>query len=248
MKNLLFAIILITIVGCSGTRNTANLTPTEHFDYAMELYNDEDYELALNEFQTILLQYPASSVNDDAQYYLAQTYIHREQYLLAAYEFSKLIRDIPASPFVPEAQYMLAESYNFLSPPYQLDQAYTKKAIEEYQAFIDYFPVDAKVDEAENKIVFLNDRLAEKEYRSAVIYEKMGYYNAAIDYYNLVVQTYHDTQYAPMALYNKIKIELEKDRRAEVLNDIAEFLSKYPDNDNSEELSALQESLLTQSL
>ena len=247
MKNLLMAIILVTIVGCSGSKNTSNMTPTEHFDFAMELYNDEDYEQALNEFQTILLQYPASSVNDDAQYYLAMTYVHREQYLLAAYEFSKLIRDIPASPFVPESQYMLAESYNFLSPPYQLDQAYTKKAIEEYQAFIDYFPVDPKVDEAEQKIAVLNNKLAEKEYRSALIYEKMEYYNAAIDYYNLVQQTYHDTKYAPMALYNKIQIELEKDRRSDALKDIAEFLSRYPDDDNAEELSVLQETLLSKS-
>lgn len=248
MKKLIFAIIIAILAGCSGSKNTANMTPNEHFDYAMTLYNDEDFEQALNEFQTILLQYPASSVNDDSQYYLAMTYVQREQYLLAAYEFSKLIRDIPASSFVPEAQYMLAESYNFLSPPYQLDQAYTKKAIEEYQAFIDYFPVDPKVEEVEQKISALNTKLAEKEYKSAVIYEKMEYFNAAIDYYELVFQTYHDTKYAPMALYNKIQIELQKDRKADVLNDIAEFLLRFPENENALELSAMQESLLSQSL
>ncbi|MBN1300076.1 MAG: outer membrane protein assembly factor BamD [Melioribacteraceae bacterium] len=245
MKKFLFAgIIIILAAGCSGTRNTANMTPSEHFDYAMELYNDEEYELCLNEFQTILLQYPASTVNDDAQYYLGMTYFNREQYLLAAYEFSKLIRNITASSFVPQAQFMLAESYYQLSPPPPLDQTYTRKAIDEFQAFIDFFPVDPRVEEAEKKIKEMNTKLAEKEYRSAVIYEKMEYFNAAIDYYQLVLDTYHDTQYAPMALYNKIQLELAKDRREEVLNDITDFLQRYPEHPRADELSELQNTLL----
>ncbi len=244
MKALAALFIILLIIGCSGARDTSTMTPQEHFDYAMELYNEEDYEIVLNELQTIILQYPASVINDDAQYYIGMTYMKREQFLLAAYEFSKLIRDIPASPFVPEAQYMLAESYYLLSPPYQLDQVYSKKAIEEYQAFIDYFPVDPKVEEAEKKIAELNDKLAQKEYRSAVIYEKMEYLNAAIDYYGLVAETYHDTQYAPLALYNKIQIENDKNRRGEVLNDIADFLARYPDHRYAVELASLQETIL----
>ncbi len=248
MKKLVLLLLAIVMFGCSGLKNTANMTPNEHFDYAMELYNDEDFEQTIKEFQTILLQYPASTVNDDAQYYLGMSYFMREQFLLAAYEYSKLIRDIPASNFVPEAQYMLAEAYYQLSPPYQLDQAYTRKAIDEFQAFIDYFPLDKKVEEAEKKIAELHNKLAQKEYRSAVIYEKMEYLNAAIDYYKLVTDTYHDTEFAPMALYNKIQIELQKERKADVLNDIAEFLSRYPENENAEELIALQNDLVAEGI
>lgn len=87
---------------------------------------DEDYEEAVREFQSILLQYTGSSINDDAQYSLAFTYFKREQYLLSAYEFSKLIRDTPASDFVQDSQFMLAESYFQLSPSYQLEQSFSK--------------------------------------------------------------------------------------------------------------------------
>jgi outer membrane protein assembly factor BamD len=245
MRKLVFVtFILASIIGCSSIKNTSEYTPQEHFDYAMGLFNNEDYQEASNEFQAILLQYPASTVNDDAQYYLGFTYYKKDQYLLAAYEFSKLIRDIPASPFIPEAQYMLAESYYQLSPPYQLDQAYTKKAIDEYQAFIDYFPVDAKVEEASTKIKELNGKIAEKEYKSALIYERMSYYNAAIDYYGIVAETYHDTKYAPMSLYNKIQLEMMKEMKGSALNDIADFLTRYPDDTKAEELTKLQETLL----
>lgn len=247
MKKLLsIVLILFSFWGCSGTRDTTGFLPEEYFDYAMSLFNDEDYDIAVNEFQTILLQFPASTVNDDAQYYLGMTYFHRSQYLLAAYEFSKLIRDIPTSSFVPEAQFMLSESYYQLSPPFPLDQAYTKKAIEEFQAFIDFFPVNPKVDEAERKISELNNKLAEKEYTSAVIYEKMDYNKAAVEYYDVVIETYHDTKYAPLALYNKIQLELKRKLTPDALRDISEFLNRYPDDPRANEIAQLQNDLLTQ--
>ncbi|MEW6195775.1 MAG: outer membrane protein assembly factor BamD [Bacteroidota bacterium] len=243
---LLLPLGALLISACSSSVDTSKFNADEYFTYAMGLYNDEDYEIAVNEFQNITLQFPGSAVNDDSQFYLGMTYFKREQFLLAAYEFSKLIRNTPASPFVPEAQFMLGESYYQLSPPYQLDQAYTKKAIEEFQAFIDFFPSSNKVEEAENKIKELNEKLAEKDYQSAVIYEKMEYERAAIKYFAQVFETYHDTKFAPLALYNKIKIELRKEMKNEALADISAFLSRYPDDPNAKEMQQIEQSLSSQ--
>lgn len=237
------AVLLYSFTFCSSTVDTSQFTPEEYFNYVMQLYNDEDYELAVNEFQNIILQYPGSSVNDDSQFYLGMSYFRRNQFLLAAYEFSKLIRSYPASPFVPDSQFMLGESYYQLSPPYPLEQSYTSKAIEELQAFIDFFPASPKVEEAENKIKELNERLAEKEYRSGLIYEKMEYEYAAIKYYAHVSETYHDTKYAPIALYNKIKIQVKKGLNSEALADISIFLSRYSDDPNAGELQQIEASL-----
>lgn len=237
------AVLLYSFTACSSSVDTSQFTPEEYFNYVMQLYNDEDYELAVNEFQNIILQYPGSSVNDDSQFYLGMSYFKRNQFLLAAYEFSKLIRSYPASPFVPDSQFMLGESYYQLSPPYPLEQSYTSKAIEELQAFIDFFPASPKVEEAENKIKELNERLAEKEYRSGLIYEKMEYEYAAIKYYAHVAETYHDTKYAPIALYNKIKIQVKKGLKTEALADISIFLNRYPNDPNAVELKQIEASL-----
>lgn len=238
-----FLISLFFISACASSVDTSKFNAEEYFNYALQLYNEEDYEIAVNEFQNVTLQYPGSAVNDDAQYYLGMTYFKREQFLLGAYEFSKLIRNTPASPFVPEAQYMLAESYYQLAPPYQLDQSYTKKAIEEFQAFIDFFPSDKKVETAEAKIKELNERLAQKEFQSAIIYEKMEYDKAAMKYYTMVFEIYHDTKFAPLALYNKIKIEVRKEMNSDALADIGVFLNRFPDDANAPELQQLEASL-----
>ena len=235
--------VIILIFGCSGSNDTLMMSPEEGLAYAMELYDDEDYQYSQREFQTLVLQHPGSTITDDAQYYLGMSYYNDEQYLLAAYEFSKLIRDIRGSEYVSKSQFMLADSYYQLSPPYQLDQSYTIKAIEEFQSFIDFFPIDQKVDEAEKKIGELNLKLAEKEFNSARIYEKMEYYNASMDYYTKVYETYHDTEFAPKALYRKIYILLDKEWFAQAFESISIYLEKYPDNEDANEIRELHEDM-----
>lgn len=239
-KKLVLAALVFITAACSSSVDTSQFTPEEYFNYVLQLYNDGDYEKAILEFQNINLQFAGSSIIDDAAFYLGMTYFKREQYLLAAYEYSRLIRNFATSTYVPDAQFMLGEAYYQLSPPYQLDQAYTKKAIEEFQAFIDFFPTNPKVDEASAKIKEMNDKLARKEYQSAVIYERMEYDRAAIKYYGLVTDTYHDTQYGPLALYNKIKIEERKEMKNEALADITTFLSRYPNDPNAEEIKSIE--------
>ncbi len=240
MKKIVVPVLIsIFLFSCSSSVDVSSLSADEYLKYAKALYDDESYEEATSQFQSILLQYPASPVNDDAQYYLGMTYFQRHQYILAAYEFSKLIRDIPTSPFVGDSQYMLADCYYQLSPPYQLSQEYTKKSIEEFQAFIDFFPKDKRVPEVEKKINEMNFKLAEKEFSSARIYEKMGFNNAAVIYYSSVVNTYHDTEFAPKALYRKIKILLAKNRIKEAKESMQTFLNRYPDNDQASEIQEL---------
>lgn len=244
MKKLLIPVVFSLIMwGCSSTVNTTNMTADEHLNYAMKLFNDRDYQESINEFQSILLQFPGSAFVDQAQYYLAESHYKRGEYILAAYEYSRLIKDIPASKLVPQAQFMLAQSYFDLSPNYQLDQRYTKKAIEEFQAFIDFFPTDARVQEAEGKIRDLNNKLAEKEFNTARIYEKLEYYDAAVYYYNIITDTYHDSKYAAPAQYNKIKVLVQLKENGNALKEIYSFLQKYPSDGNVAEVKKLQESL-----
>jgi len=247
MKKVLFSLlILLSLWSCSSTVDTTSLTAEEHLQYAQQLLTEGDYEMAVKEYQSILLQYMGNPVNDDAQYFLGITYFKREQYLLAAYEFSKLIRDIPSSEFVQDAQFMLADSYYQQSPNFQLEQSYTKKAVDEFQAFIEFFPTHPKVAEAEKKMHELNNKFAEKEFNSAHIYEKMEYYNAAIKYYTQVYETYHDTEYAPIALYKKIILLVEKERVDESLRSIADYLEKYPNDDKVDELKKIKTELLVE--
>ena len=243
MKYFFLILAAVYIWGCSSSLETVNFTAQERLAYAIKLFDDEDYEEAVNEFQNIVLQFPGNEVVDDAQYYLAETRYKRGEYIIAAYEYSNLIKNMPASELIAKAQFMLAECYYELSPDFSLDQRYTKKAIEEYQAFIDFFPTNEKVGDAEKKIAELNDKLAHKEFEIAHIYEKIEYYTAAIRYYDNVLDIYHDSRYAPMAMYNKILLLIERNRNSEALAEISKFLQRYPENSNTKEVQELKSSL-----
>jgi len=234
---------LLLIWGCGSSTDITEMSSDERLKYAMSLYSDEDYLEAATEFEALLLQYPGSSIVDDAQYYLGLCRFYRDEFILAAYEFSKLIKNMPVSEFVPDAQFMLAESYYELSPDYTLDQKYTVKARDEYQAFIDFFPLNEKVSEAEQKITEMNDKLARKEYSIAYIYSRLDYYTASIKYYDNVVEIFHDTKYAPLAMYDKIQLLMDREREDDALSESKKFVRMYPDDQNFQEINDLKNSL-----
>ena len=244
MKNILILILLSLVLwGCGESVNTVNMSPQDRLAYAVKLYNDEDYELAVNEFSSIVLQFPGNAIVDSAQYYTGMTRFKRKEYILGAYEFSKLIKNMPASKLIGESQYMLAECYYKLSPDYTLDQKYTRSAIKEYQAYIDFFPTSDKVPDAEFKIKELNEKLAHKEYNAAYIYSKLEYYRASLKYYDNVVEIYHDTKYAPLAMYDKTQLLISRGRNSDALIEINKFIQRYPSNYLIKEMQDLKKNL-----
>jgi len=64
-----------------------------------------------------------------------------------------------------------------------------------------------------------------------------------LNYYNDVVEVYHDTKYAPMAMYNKIKLLIQRDQDSEALTEISKFLQRYPEDSNKNEILELKSSL-----
>ena len=244
MKNILILIILSLVIwGCGGSVDTVNMTPENRFAYGVKLYNDEDYEQAVNEFSAIVLQFPGNAIVDSAQYYTGMTRYKRKEYILAAYEFSKLIKNMLASKLISESQYMLAECYYKLSPDFTLDQKYTRSAVKEFQAYIDFFPTSDRVADAEKKITELNEKLAHKEYNAAYIYSKLEFYRAAYKYYDNVVEIYHDTKYAPLAMYDKTRLLISRDRNADALIEINKFLQKYPSDSHIKDMQDLKNNL-----
>ena len=85
IKLLAVILSLSFIIGCSSSADTSKFNAEQYYNYVYQLYNDEDYTLAIQEFQSFLLQYSGSAFNDDAQYYLGMTYFKRGQFLLSAY-------------------------------------------------------------------------------------------------------------------------------------------------------------------
>lgn len=223
-------VIPALLAGCGSSEAVKELTADDRFKHAKALYDDRDYLEAINEFTVITLQNQGSSVAPEAQYYLAECRFDRGEYLLAAFEYQVLRRNYPASPRAGDAQYKLGLCYYNLSPRSYLDQEYTRKAIDEFQSFVEYYPQNQNVPDADAKIKELTIRLAKKQYDTARLYSVMEYYKAALMSYDEVIEKYHDTEYAPLAYEGKIDLLMSRHHYREAKEEIDRFLAKNPNS------------------
>ena len=233
----------LLLVGCGSSEVTTTLSAEERFNTAKALFDDESYLEAINEFTVVTLQFQASPFADDAQYYLGECRFMRREYLLAASEYRMLINNMPASPLVPEAQHKLGLCYYNLSPKVSLDQQYTRRAIDELQTFVEYYPGNEHAVDAEQKIQELTTRLALKQYNAAVLYTKLEDYKSAIIYFDDVIEKYHDTEYAPLAYIGKVEALMARRKYADADVEVNKFLTLYPNSVLRSEMEDLQKSI-----
>ncbi|MEK7263558.1 MAG: outer membrane protein assembly factor BamD [Bacteroidota bacterium] len=242
----LFSIYATTIFlsGCSSNELTRQLTAEEYFLKGKESFLDGNYLEAIENFKVVGLQYSGSEFADDAQFYLGECYFQREEYLLSAFEYESLKKRMASSPYVPLAMYKMALSYFQLSPKSLLDQKYTRKAIDELQAFLEYYPQHDSAQQAGEKIRLLNNRLAQKEFEIAELYFTLEEYQAAIHYFENVLAQYHDSKYAEQAQLGIVSSWFAKKKYDKASNEVKKFFEKYPDSNFKQKAESLQKEIL----
>jgi outer membrane protein assembly factor BamD len=223
-------VFLVLIAACSTEEATQQLPPEVRFERGVKKFEDGKYLDAIEEFRIITLQFQGTAFADDAQFYMAEARFKREEYILAAHEYDVLIRTMPTSEFVPRARYQRAMCYYHLSPRSYLDQEYTRRAIDEFQTFLEYHPTDPLAEDAAAKITELNTKLAKKEFENGMIYMRLRSYRAAVHYFDLILERFHDTPYAEKALFMKADALFQRRRYNEAFDEINRFLTRYPDS------------------
>ena len=239
------AIGLVQLFGCSSDEALQQLSPKDRFDLAMQKFKSEDYLDAEKDFRVVTLQFQGTAFSDDAQYYLGECRFMREEYILAAYEYDLLIRSMPLSEFVARARFKKAMCYYNLSPAPYRDQDYTKKAIDELQGFLEYFPSDTLAPDAAQKIQELINKLGEKEYNNGLMYMRMEYYKAAVFCFDVVLEKYHYTPFADQAQLKKSEALLRRKRFIEAKTEIERFFEKYPKSQHLAEAETLRREIVT---
>jgi len=216
------------MAGCGSEEAVRQMSAEERYELGMKAFRSEDYLAAIEEFKVVSLQYQGSKVADSAQVFMGECRYLREEYILAAFEYDVLLRTMPSSSLVARARFRRASCYYELSPKSTLDQNYSRKAIDEYQAFLEYHPNDTLDSLAESRITELNTKLAKKDYENGITYMHMEYYKAATYYFDVVLDKYHDTQYAEPALFKKAEALTYRKKYADAKEALEKFREKYP--------------------
>lgn len=244
----ILAVILITsiyISGCGSSKSDITTDdPQRAFEIAKKKYDRQDYVDAVEDFSYIKIRFPGTEISDKVQYYLAMSYYGQKEYLLAAYELETFLKNYPLSPLYQEAKYMVGVTYYQLSPKYSLDQEYTKAALTELLTFIDLYPQDKNVPDAENKVKELRNKLAYKDYWTGELYMKNDNNKAATLYFQSVYENYIDSDWADDAMVGQAEAFINGSKFEEAKKVLDKFYKLFPKSEVKARADKLKQRLV----
>jgi outer membrane protein assembly factor BamD len=183
-KNLIFLSVALLMIGLSSCSREFNKVMKSSdvalkLEKANEFYNKGQYEKAQPLFEEHLTMNRGIKNSEEVLFLYAYCFYYQKDYAMSSFYFRNFVTSYPASKKAEEAAFMMAKSFQMESPRYNLDQANTFKAIEQYQSFVNKYPNSDRVTEANQAIDALREKLLKKAYDNAYLYYKIKEYQAA---------------------------------------------------------------------
>lgn len=194
---------MITILaGCGGVKDLQGVRdPKEFFDRAMTSYMSGKYEEAEKSFRTLMEEYPLSPYAVDAQLLIADVCYAMEKYDDAGSYYTNFVALHPRHAKASYALFQKGMSHFKDVLTIDRDQTSTKKALFAFEDLVASYPDSQYRDRAKELIVFLKNRLAEREFYIANFYYKNKNYKGALGRLRDLLKNYPDSELTDKALY-----------------------------------------------
>lgn len=248
---IILLVAALTLCSCGEYQRVLKSDDVNYkFDFAKRAFEQKKYVQAATLLKDCISVFKGSDKAEESLYLLAMSHYENKDYATSGVYFKSYYTRYPKGKYAEAARFFSGYGYYLDSPEPQLDQTGTIKAIEELQAFLDYFPRSEKVPIAQNAIFELQDKLTLKQLQNAQLYYNLGNYMGN-NYESAVIVARNAVKDYP---YSKYKEDLEllilKSRYQEAANSIEErkadrfrdvvdeyysFINNYPDSRNREE-------------
>lgn len=174
------------------------------FDIATKLYDKGDLGRAILLIEQIAPAFKGKPQAEKLFYMYSQSLYKTEQYGLAAFQFESFSSSYPKSEKAEEAFYLAAKCYANISPKYSLDQADTNMALTKMQEYIDRYPESQNLNEANEIISNLRNKLERKAFENAKQFNTISDYKASIIALDNFISDFPGTPFKEEALYIKL--------------------------------------------
>ena len=254
MKNLIvFGLFLLVVAtSCSDYNKVVKSTDYE-FKYkkALEYYGDEEFVRSSQLLSELVNIYRGTSRADEVYYYYAKSHYGMHDYLMAGHWFRTLIKDYPKSKYAEESQYMVGYCFYMDSPKPRLDQQVTQKAIDALQLYVNLYPSNDRVEEANRLIIELRDKLVYKSFLSGKLYYDLEDYKAAVVALTNSLKDFPDTKYREDLMFMLLRakyllairsIEEKKEQRlTDALDEYFTFVDEFPESEHRKDADKFYE-------
>lgn len=248
-------LMLLCMSSCGEYNKVLKSTDVQYkFNYAKKAYEQRKFMQAITLLQDLQNSLRGTENGEDAIFILAMSYFENKDYLNSAVYFKNYYQRYPRGKYAELARFYSGYGYYLDSPDPQLDQTYTVKAIEELQAFLDYFPNSDKAGIAKNAIFELQDKLTLKQLQNAQLYYNLGTY-LGNNYESCIITAKNAIKDYPYSKYRedfdllilKSKFqeaknsiaEKSEDRYRDVIDEYYSFINSYPESKNLSEVTSI---------
>jgi outer membrane protein assembly factor BamD len=221
------------------------------YERGMQYYEEGEYVKAATLFDQIANVFRGTIKADTVKFYQAQSYYGEKDYLMAGHYFNELSMTYPNSEYKEEADFMTGYCYYKQSPRPELDQDNTFKAITAMQMFMVRYPRSDRLNQCQQIIVEMSDKLVEKSFISAKLYYDLGYYKSAIIALRNSLIQYPDTKYREELMFLILKSSYlladnsvpgkQRERYQATVDEYYSFIGEFPDGPHSREARRIYE-------
>jgi len=256
MRKLLYYLPLLFLISSCGeyTKVLKSRDIDYKFEYAKKAYDEKKYLQASTILSEIITPLRGGPKGEESLFLLAMSFYENQDYINSAAYFKTYYNRYPKGKYAELARFYSGYGYYLDSPDAQLDQSNTVKAIEELNAFLDYFPKSDKVTIAQNAIFEMQDKLTLKQLQNAQLYYNLGNYMGN-NYESAIVVSQNALKDYPYSKYKedfellilKSKFqeakqsisERQTDRYRDVVDEYYSFINNNPESRHKKEAETI---------
>jgi len=214
------------------------LSEREYHDKATAAMKEGTYDLAIQNYQKLLEEYPFSDYSEEAQLKIGQAQYLNEQYAEAIASFQDFQRMHPTNPNLALTEYYTALAYIDQMGKKDRDQRAAENAQAHLQLLINRYPSSPFTEEAKRRLKECREVLADHEFAIAKFYLIWTNPIGAEARLRRLLETFPDTDVAGAALvhfgrYFRKQGDLTRSALA-----YASLLAQYPKNPDIAEATA----------
>ncbi len=206
LVRLLRATVSVAVVGIlhacgGGVSPYEGVGPDQLFAVATDEFENGDHDNAIEVLDRILAVHGDWPRVPEARLMLGDVYAEKGDLLTARAEYTRFLDRYAGHPSSAMASLGICSSLAELAPKPERDQGYTQEAMVSCRNVITDFPGTEQAIQAAEISNSLRHILAEKEYSNGDYYFRRRLYDAAIKYYEFVVNLYPESAFAAEALW-----------------------------------------------
>jgi len=195
------------LAACGGRRAVHVVPPEQSYAEGMVAFREGRYRQALERLRRAdATMPPRAEAAAEVRFYMAECQLAMELQLEAAQLFRRVADDFPAHRLAPLALLRAGDANAQLWGRIELDPTYGQAALAVYRELLARYPDSDVAPRARQRIRDLQDRFAEKDYKTGLFYVQRKAYDSAILYFRQLVANYGQSSYVPDALMRLVEI------------------------------------------